>query len=222
MPSPPPPSSPSPPPLTLLYLCTSNVCRSPLASAIATSLLSSLPSPLPVTVISRGITDGYSAWKSPADERMHAAAEELSRHLPRNLAGVLLASLRSHESRLLTVNEAADPNTVIFLMTAAHGQWAGDLVGESTLSKASKDGRVRLVDSKNGDVADPYFGTSSSYTSVGRHILSSVPVTAGRVLVERGVVTEEEWSAVAREWKVPEEWGDAGEVGRRRGEEQRR
>ncbi len=48
--------------MKILYLCTSNICRSPLAEAVAFSYMKDKEPLLECNVYSRGLTDEYSHW----------------------------------------------------------------------------------------------------------------------------------------------------------------
>ena len=168
------------PPLIVLYLCTSNVCRSPIAEAIAADVLASRG--LAVHVASRGLTDHYSAWGDAAEPRMVRAAETLG------LGHECLRRLARHGSRLLTTAEAEDADTVLFLVTSQHVDWTRQAVRDGVVDAAAAAGRLRLVDSEGGDVADPYFGGQEEYDLAAAHLLHEVPITLDRVLRERGIL----------------------------------
>ena len=172
------------PPIIVLYLCTSNVCRSPIAEAIAADVLASRG--LAVHVASRGLTDHYSAWGDAAEPRMVRAAETLG------LGHECLRRLARHGSRLLTTAEAEDADTVLFLVTSQHVDWTRQAVREGVVDAAAASGRLRLVDSEGGDVADPYFGGQEEYDLAAAHLLHEVPITLDRVLRERGILGEDD------------------------------
>ena len=168
--------------LRLIYLCTSNVCRSPLAEAVAASIVASRGLGAQVEVLSRGLTDGYSRWGHPAEPRMCAAAAKL------RLDAGTMARLAGHGSTLLTRAEAEDPRTLLFLVTAHHADWATDAVGADVMSAARAAGRVRLIDSAGGDVADPFFGGEEEYETVAAHVVSELPRTLDKALRDYGVL----------------------------------
>jgi protein-tyrosine-phosphatase len=61
--------------MRIIYLCTSNVCRSPLAEAIARDYLQR-HEVSDVEVVSRGLTNRYSEWGSGAEPRMIEACKK--------------------------------------------------------------------------------------------------------------------------------------------------
>jgi hypothetical protein len=101
----------------------------------------------------------------------------------------LLSHLQQHQSALLTREEASDPNTFLFLVTSNHFDWVRDAVGGDVVDAAKAQGRLRLLDSKGGDVADPYFGDEKNYASVCQHILSETPLSLAKLLQERRILT---------------------------------
>ena len=173
--------------LRIIYLCTSNVCRSPLAEAVAADIVASRGlDARGVEVVSRGLTDGYSAWGHPAEPRMVKAAERL------RLGRETMRRLGGHGSTLLQREEAADPNSLLFLVTSHHASWTAEAVGSDVLDAARAAGRLRLIDSAGGDVADPFFGGQEEYNTVAAHIVAELPRTLDAALRERGILATDE------------------------------
>ncbi|GMI09441.1 hypothetical protein TrLO_g6844 [Triparma laevis f. longispina] len=223
------PTSSATRPLTICYVCTSNVCRSPMAAAIASSILASglLSSSLPpIRVISRGLTDNYSKWGSSASNRMVTAAGARLAKSP--LAQTHISNFLSlHKSTPMTREEASDPNTIIFLVTSKHISWLSSAVTPEITNSATSQNRLKQIDSPdpstNHDIADPYFGDQNDYDLVCSHLLYSVPLSLMRVLVERGCVGEDERKAVEEDVKGKGDWGGemlevAREFGRMQGQ----
>jgi protein-tyrosine phosphatase len=170
------------PTLKLIYLCTSNVCRSPIAEAIAADLIEARGLTGRVAVSSRGLTDSYSAWGHPAEPRMTVSAKKY------NLSQFVLDRLAAHGSTEVAPADATGDDTVMFLVTSHHFDWTRQAIGEPAFRAAKAEGRLRLIDSKGGDVADPFFGGQEQYDMVCAHLLTEIPATLDAVLRERGVL----------------------------------
>ena len=166
--------------IRVLYLCTSNVCRSPLAEAVAKNYIKSQGLDSRVEVSSRGLTDQYSAWSSPAERRMLVAASEAA------LPPGVLASLRSHRSALLSRSEVLDGGTFLMLVTAEHESWARHAVGSDAIDKAREEGRVALIHSRGEDIRDPYFGDETHYREVCAVICHETPLTLAVITARLG------------------------------------
>ena len=99
----------------ILYVCTSNTCRSPAAATIARAHLEKIGR-TDVEIASRGLTDRYSAWGSPPDPRAEAAL--------RSATGL---SSQGHASSKLTAQEV-DGCDALFYFMREHVEWIGVLV----------------------------------------------------------------------------------------------
>ena len=168
--------------LKLVFLCTSNVCRSPIAEAISAEIVASSGLSEQVTVCSRGLTDAYSEWGHGAEPRMVEAAKK------HGLGVVAMERLTHHGSQLLAKAEAADARTVLFLVTAHHVRWTAEAVGGDVVEEARAAGRLRLIDSSGADVADPYFGGQEDYDLAAAHLVVELPRTLETLLRERGLL----------------------------------
>ena len=127
-------------PMKIIYVCTSNTCRSPMAKFMARDHLSRRGLDDRVSVTSRGLTDRYSAWGSPADPRAVAALKEAT-------------GLRSdgHGSRALAAAEV-DAADFLFYFTDEHVGWIADAVGDAPVRRARDEGRLRKVTVDGSDV----------------------------------------------------------------------
>lgn len=135
------------------FVCTGNICRSPMAQAIAEHLLRE-----------RGITDvevdsfGFDRWHvgQPADPR---AMQTLRAH------GLDL----KHSARTITPEDIADRDLIV----AIDRGHEGDL---QALANTVEDGaKVRLLrsydpDADSPDVPDPYYGGTEGFERVYRMI----------------------------------------------------
>ncbi len=118
-----------------------------------------------VDVSSRGLTDRYSRWGSPAEPRMVASAHAVGPNV-----GVL-ASLSAHKSALLLRSEVLDPNALLFLVTTEHEVWARTAVGDDAIDAAKRQGRLFMIHSNGDDIQDPYFGDAALYAEVCKIII---------------------------------------------------
>jgi len=157
------------------------VCRSPLSEAIARHEIELSGLSDRVEIASRGLTDNYSAWGTAAEPRMITAARNLG------LAESVVATLVSHESKLLSRHDVLDPNTVLFLVTTQHEEWTRSTVGDDAVEIAKNQGRLKMVDASGGDIVDPYFGDENLYLEVCQLLLRETPTTLTAVLKERNI-----------------------------------
>jgi protein-tyrosine-phosphatase len=157
---------------TVLYVCTSNTCRSPIAMHLARERVRELGRDDAVAVRSRGLTDHYSAWGSPADPR---AARALS-------ASTGLAS-DGHGSAELTAAEL-DACLACFYFTEEHVEWVASCIGDAPVQRALREKRLRKITADGSDVPDPFFMDDQFYQAVCLQIKSSVNETLDALLQE--------------------------------------
>merc|ERR1740122_286898 len=141
----------------LIFVCTSNVCRSPMAEFIAKDYIKrkNLQN---VTVFSRGLTDNYSAWGSAAQTRGCAVMKELY-----NL------DMTGHRSTLLSDSEMENADA-IFVVTDDHIKWIGMTISSKVY--AENEHKIRLT---GANVPDPWFWTKEAYYDVARMLYEQVP-----------------------------------------------
>jgi tRNA threonylcarbamoyl adenosine modification protein (Sua5/YciO/YrdC/YwlC family) len=132
---------------SLLFVCTGNRCRSPMAAAFATDLLARRTGVAPLDLLDAGYRVGSAGTGclrgAPATAEAAAAAQRYG------------CDLSAHRSRPLTPSlvEEADE---IYVMTAEHRA--------SILAFApDAEDRVRLLDRAGSDVADPYGEGPAAY-----------------------------------------------------------
>ena len=128
---------------TMLFVCTGNTCRSPMAEALAASMLPTGPDQVPTLVRSAGVA---AAAGSPATaETVHAVESLGIRH-------------RFTGSRPVTPDMLRDADAV-FAMTRSHLA--------ALRSMAPGEGaKLQLLDPAGRDVPDPIGSGQAAYTSL--------------------------------------------------------
>lgn len=139
---------------TIVFVCTANTCRSPMAEALCKKLLADslhcAIDDLPergYTVLSAG-TAGFD--DCPAS---YQAVEAMSR---RGL------DLSEHRSRPVTPGLVADAD-VIFVMARHHGDSIRRILPEAA-------DRIRLMDASGADIEDPVGGSVEDFVACAEHI----------------------------------------------------
>lgn len=135
--------------LNVLFVCTGNTCRSPMAEAIGNGLARQLEAADPIRFSSAGVSAGSGS--PPTPEAVEAVQE-------------LDFSLAQHRSRPLTRQQIHDAD-VIYTMTASH------LHAVLAMDPGAAD-RASLLDPSGADIDDPIGQGRAEYTACARKLRS--------------------------------------------------
>lgn len=136
---------------TILFVCTGNTCRSPMAEALARGLIERSPLDLPTQVKSAG---AFTTAGMPATPEAVEAVESLGFSMP------------SHNSSVLT-RELITQADEIYGLTASHLE-AIRAIDPNAASK------VQLLDPTGNDVPDPIGQDQSVYNRTAEHLLKLI------------------------------------------------
>jgi protein-tyrosine-phosphatase/tRNA A37 threonylcarbamoyladenosine synthetase subunit TsaC/SUA5/YrdC len=136
---------------TVLFVCTGNTCRSPMAAALARHVLSESSPALETKILSAGTT---------AMDGMPATIEAV--RAVQSLGG----SLEGHGSRLLT-RDLIGQADVIFAMTRSHAATVQAM-------DSSVGDRLHLLDPSGEDVPDPIGGPQPLYDATAARLAELV------------------------------------------------
>ncbi|WP_127573616.1 low molecular weight protein-tyrosine-phosphatase [Georgenia faecalis] len=151
----------SPRPYTVSFVCTGNICRSPIGEVVLRDLLTQADLPVPVSVISAGTGDWHVG--GPADPRALATLTEFGH------------DGAAHRARQFTRDSFAEADLVLAL-DRSHEQALRRMA--PTPEDAAK---VRLLRSFDPDavaageleVDDPYFGEDAGFRRTYEEVLAA-------------------------------------------------
>jgi len=135
---------------TILFVCSGNRCRSPLAAAFATRLLAARRGVDPHDLLLAGLRVESAGTACMKGEPASAEAVDVGeRH------GL---EISHHRSRSLTLNLVEDADE-IYVMTGAH---------RDSICEFSPDARARIrpLDPKGRDIPDPYGQGPAAYSKI--------------------------------------------------------
>lgn len=137
-------------------VCTSNVCRSPVAEAMTRQWLDKRYPGL-FTVASRGLSEDYEPVGSPASE--HSVS----------LAAKLGLDISGHRSALMTRSEAEEA-TAILCVTGSHKEWLTEHIAPGPAARTHTWSLVRPV-------SDPWRAPMAVYQRMVDEMAEVVPAT---------------------------------------------
>ena len=153
----------------LLFVCSGNTCRSPLAKVLAERIFQE---------------EGLEGWEidsagTAALHGMSASRQAMS------AASALELDLSAHQSKPLT-QEAVSRADLILVMTAAHKKVVLSLVPQA----AGKVYTVAELAGAAGDIADPFGGSVALYLEVARELQTHLK-TIAKLLKANGLPRRE-------------------------------
>lgn len=149
----------------IVFVCTGNTCRSPMAAALLTDLAARAGLAGTIQVESAGIAAGRQPASAGAQAVMRQAGLPLDKHYSRQLSQAQL--------------QTAD---LIVTMTQAHKRAAAGMAPDV----AGKIYTLAELAGQAGDVADPYGGSEARYRDCARQIQQYLQAAWGKIVTLAG------------------------------------
>ncbi len=148
--------------LTVIAVCTGNICRSPMAEVILSDALSKLEPDALVSETSAGTIDLHSG--DDMDPRARSALTSMGYRPGR------------HKAHKLTEQDLTKP-LLLLALDETHATWLRQFVVGTPAYDAEIHLLMSLSDQNEGtlSVPDPYFGTQSDFQNVGLMIQRAMP-----------------------------------------------
>jgi protein-tyrosine phosphatase len=143
---------------TLLFVCTGNTCRSPMAEALARKMLADRLGVKESELAERG----YRVLSAGTSAGRGGAAAEESEQVVKKYG----ADLSRHESQPVTVSMIEEADKV-WVMTPRHRQTLVEWMPDHS-------GKIELLDPTGKEIVDPIGGSLDLYRTVARHIHDSL------------------------------------------------
>jgi protein-tyrosine-phosphatase len=153
----------TPKPKRLMFVCTGNTCRSPMAAHLAREKLSRRGRP-DIEVVSRGL-----AVAAPGQGMNRAAKETLE---------ALGVDAEGHRAQPLSASDIAG-TSLILTMTEAQ---AREVLGRYPEAKGKVFSLAEYAQ-RGGDIADPYGGDEAAYKAAATEIGDALDAMVARVPV---------------------------------------
>ncbi len=176
--------------MQFLFVCTANICRSPMAAALFAHQLPELDPP--VAIGSAGLMEGGRAAPDEVLEVMASRGIDLSGHESRSLEPSLLGEAdlivgmgRRHVQEAVLLDPSCWPRAFMLRELVRRGSETGPRRPHQDPADWIADnhrGRTRssLVDrSTNDDIADPYGGPLAGYRSTADELHGLTTALAG-------------------------------------------
>lgn len=141
---------------TILFLCTSNVCRSPMAEFIG-KVHATEKGYTNLHIYSRGLTDDYSAWGTPTNPKAADVCMELYQ-----------MDTSGHKSAIVT-DEDLEKCDVMFVVTGDHIQWI-----QHCVSTACYNANIHKLRRLGDDIPDPWFFSRPAYVDCAHMLKEQV------------------------------------------------
>jgi len=176
---------------TLLFVCTGNLCRSPMAAALARNVLAERAEA--VDVLSAGLLQGGEPATGEAVELMKRRGLDLSTHRSRRLGDALapppdliLGMAREHALAVVDLLPQLFPRTFTLKGLVARGRSHGPRrPGEALdtyLARVGADRSFALAGTSSADdIADPIGGDLLAYERCAAELEVAVTALAGLV-----------------------------------------